>query len=142
MPIELIPLLPGLDAAPALDRDDIAALARAGVRTIVNNRPDGEDAGQLAAAEARHLAASLGLEYHHIPVIGQSLSKGDVDAFARVLQEAPRPLVAHCRSGTRSYLLWALTRLREGAEPAALIAQATRHGIDIAALPVIAARLG
>ena len=42
----------------------------------------------------------------------------------------------------RSTLIWALIRLREGADPNALIAQATRHGIDIAALPAIAARLG
>jgi uncharacterized protein (TIGR01244 family) len=48
----------------------------------------------------------------------------------------------HCRSGTRSTLIWALTRLRDGADPTTLIAQAARHGIDIAALPAIAARLG
>jgi uncharacterized protein (TIGR01244 family) len=141
MPTALIPLMPGLDAAGRLDRNDIEALARAGVRTIVNNRPDGEDPGQLDAAEARRLAESLGLEYHHIPVTGQSLSADDVDAFGRVLQQAPRPVVAHCRSGTRSTLLWALTRLREGDDPTTLVAQAARHGIDIAALPMIAARL-
>ena len=48
----------------------------------------------------------------------------------------------HCRSGTRSTLLWALARLREGADPSVLIAEAARHGIDIAALPALAARLG
>jgi uncharacterized protein (TIGR01244 family) len=56
MTAELIPLAPGLSVAGRLDRADIDALARAGVRTIVNNRPDGEDPGQLPSAEARHLA--------------------------------------------------------------------------------------
>ena len=53
-----------------------------------------------------------------------------------------QPIVLHCRSGTRSTLLWALVRLREGADPWRLVAEAARHGIDIAALPAIAARLG
>jgi len=138
----LAPLAPGVSAAGALDRDGIEALAASGVRTIVNNRPDGEDFGQLPAAEACALAERLGLAYHHIPVTAATLSKADVDAFAAVLESAERPLVAHCRSGTRSTLLWALARLREGADPAALVAEAARHGIDIAALPAIAARLG
>ena len=137
----LAELAPGLSAAGKLDRSDIDALAEAGVRTIVNNRPDGEDPGQLPAAEARQIAEAHGIAYHHIPVTGPTLSRADVDAFAAVLASAPTPIVAHCRSGTRSTLLWALTRVRDGADPAALIAEAARHGIDIAALPAIAARL-
>jgi uncharacterized protein (TIGR01244 family) len=141
MPAERIPLAPGFEVAGALDRADLEALARAGVRTIVNNRPDGEDAGQLDAAEARAVAEGLGIEYHHIPITAQSLSRADIDAFAAVLRAAPAPIVAHCRSGTRSALLWGLTRLRDGADPRALIAAAARGGLDIAALPAIAARL-
>lgn len=138
----LAELAPGLCAAGKLDRSDIEALAAAGVRTIVNNRPDDEDPGQLPAAEARRVAEAHGIAYHHIPVTAASLTRADVDAFAAVLASAPAPTVVHCRSGTRSTLLWALTRLGEGADPAALVAQAARNGIDIAALPVIAARLG
>jgi uncharacterized protein (TIGR01244 family) len=137
----LIPLASGLSAAGRLDAGDIDALAQAGMRTIINNRPDGEDPGQLPAAEARRLAEAHGIAYHHIPVTAATLSRADVEAFAAVLKSAPQPIVAHCRSGTRSTLLWALTRLREGADPFALIGEAARHGIDIAALPAIAARL-
>jgi uncharacterized protein (TIGR01244 family) len=138
----LAELAPGVSAAGALGRSDIEALAEAGVRTIINNRPDGEDQGQLPAAAARRIAEGLGIAYHHIPVTGPSLSRADVEQFSAVLASAQTPIVAHCRSGTRSTLLWALSRMREGADPAALITEAARHGIDIAALPVIAARLG
>jgi uncharacterized protein (TIGR01244 family) len=141
MPPQLAELAPGVSAAPALSRDDIEALAAQGVKTIVNNRPDGEDPGQLPAAEAQALAAALGIEYHHIPVLAATLSAADVEAFAQVLAQAPQPLVAHCRSGTRTSLLWALVRLRAGDDPAALIAQVARYGIDIAALPAVAARI-
>jgi uncharacterized protein (TIGR01244 family) len=138
---QLVSLEPGLNIAGRLDRADLEALARAGVRTIVNNRPDGEDPGQLPAAEARRHAEAHGLVYHHIPVTAATLSRADVDEFAATLRDAPQPIVAHCRSGMRSALLWGLTRMREGADPLALIAEAGRHGIDIASLPAVAARL-
>ena len=137
----LADLTPNLSAAGKLDRNDIDALARKGVRTIVNNRPDDEDPGQLPAAEARQAAEAHGIAYHHIPVTAATLSRADVDAFAAVLASAPQPVVIHCRSGTRSTLLWALVRLREGADPFTLVGEAARHGIDIASLPAIAARL-
>ena len=137
----LIPLSPELSVAGRIEPADIDALARAGVRTIINNRPDGEDPGQLPAAEARRLATARGLAYHHIPITAASLSRADVDAFAAALKSAPGPIVAHCRSGTRSALMWALVRLREGADPFALVAEAARNGIDIASLPAVAVRL-
>src|SRR4029079_18904965 len=105
-----------VSAAGGLERADIEALADAGVRTIVNNRPDGEDPGQLPAEEARRLAEARGIAYHHIPVTAATLTAGDVDAMAAVLGAAERPMVLHCRSGTRSTLLWALVRWREGAD--------------------------
>jgi uncharacterized protein (TIGR01244 family) len=138
----LADLAPGVSAAGALGRNDIEALAQRGVRTIVNNRPDGEDPAQLPVDEARRVAEAHGIAYHHIPVTAASLSRADVEAFAAVLGSAEQPIVAHCRSGTRSALLWALARMREGADPTQLIATAARQGIDIAALRAIAARLG
>ncbi|MBV9827869.1 MAG: TIGR01244 family phosphatase [Alphaproteobacteria bacterium] len=141
-PPPLAQLAPGLSAAGALGRDDIDALAASGIRTIINNRPDGEDPGQLPAAEARRLAEAHGIAYHHIPMTAATLTRADVDALDAALKTAQQPVVLHCRSGTRSTLLWSLTRLREGAEPAALVGDAARNGIDIAALPMIAARLG
>jgi uncharacterized protein (TIGR01244 family) len=141
MAAQLFPLTPELSVAGRLDRADIVALAAAGVRTIINNRPDGEDPGQLPAAEARRIAATHGIAYHHIPITAATLSRADVDDFAAALQDAPGPVVAHCRSGTRSTLLWALTRMRKGTDALSLIAEAGQHGIDIATLPAIAARL-
>jgi uncharacterized protein (TIGR01244 family) len=141
MPAQLFLLAPGMNVAGRLDRADIDSFAKAGVRTIINNRPDGEDLGQLPAADARRFAEARGIVYHHIPVTAATLSRADVDAFAAALQDAPTPVVAHCRSGTRSALLWALVRMREGANAFSLIAEAAQHGIDIASLPAIAARL-
>src|SRR5260370_35185150 len=87
----LAALAPGIAAAGALDQHDIEALAEQGVRTIINNRPDGEDAGQVPAAEARQIAAAHGIAYHHIPATAASLSREEVDAFAAALASAAQP---------------------------------------------------
>jgi uncharacterized protein (TIGR01244 family) len=137
----LMELAPGLTAAGALSAADIEALAASGVKTIINNRPDGEDPGQLPADDARALCAALGIAYHHIPFVGATLTRADIDAFEAVLKSAPYPVLAHCRSGTRSTMIWALTRMRDGEDPAALVALGARNGVDIAALPALAARL-
>jgi uncharacterized protein (TIGR01244 family) len=137
----LMDLAPGLTAAGALTAANIEALAASGVKTIVNNRPDNEDPGQLPADEARRLCAAHGIAYHRIPFVAATLTRADIDAFAAVLKSAAQPLVAHCRSGTRSTMIWALTRLREGADPVALVALGQRNGVDITALTMLAARL-
>jgi len=137
----LMELAPGLTAAGALSRDDIEALAASGVKTIINNRPDNEDPGQLSAGEARALCAAHGIAYHFIPFVAATLTRADIDAFEAVLTSAPYPIVTHCRSGTRSTMIWALTRMRQGDDPAALVALGARNGVDISALPALAAKL-
>jgi sulfide:quinone oxidoreductase len=137
----LMELAPGLTAAGALSREDIEALAVSGVKTIINNRPDNEDPGQLPADEARALCAAHGIAYHHIPFVAATLTKADIDAFEKVLASDSHPMVAHCRSGTRSTMIWALTRMRQGDDPAVLVALGAGNGVDISALPVLAAKL-
>ena len=137
----LMDLASGLTAASALGAADIEALAASGVKTIVNNRPDNEDPGQLPAEEARRLCVAHGIAYHHIPFVAATLTAADIDAFDAVLKSAPQPMVAHCRSGTRSTMIWALTRVRAGEDPAALVALGARNGVDISALPALAAKL-
>jgi uncharacterized protein (TIGR01244 family) len=137
----LMELAPGLTAAGALSADNIEALAASGVKTIINNRPDNEDPGQLPAEEAQRLCASHGIAYHHIPFVAATLTTADIDAFESVLMKASHPMVAHCRSGTRSTMIWALTRMRQGDDPAALVALGAKNGVDISALPMLAAKL-
>ena len=137
----LMELAPGIAAAAALIAADIEALAASGVKTIINNRPDGEDPGQLPADEARRLCAAHGVAYHHIPFVGATLTRADIDAFDAVLKSESQPVVAHCRSGTRSTMIWALTRMLGGEDAAPLVALGARNGVDIAALPMLAAKL-
>ncbi|MEA3064070.1 MAG: hypothetical protein QOJ27_505 [Sphingomonadales bacterium] len=110
---------------------DIPAVAGAGIRLIVNNRPDGEEPGQPFSAEIEAAARAAGLGYRHIPV-AKGFSAWQVEAMADALERGP--VLAFCRSGTRSTHLWALARASRGAEAPALIDQAAEAGYDLSEL--------
>lgn len=114
--------------------EDVATAASLGFRTLVNNRPDGEEAGQPAASEIEAAATAAGLAYVAIPVDHSGLSMGQVEAMAAVLAEQPGPVLAFCRSGTRSTNLWALARGLAGDEPQAIAAKAANAGYDVSGL--------
>jgi len=107
---------------------DIPAVAVAGIRLIVNNRPDGEEPGQPSSAEMETAARAAGLGYRHIPVAG-GFPAEQVEAMADALGHGP--VLAFCRSGTRSTFLWALARSSRGADSEALIRKAAAAGYDL-----------
>ena len=87
----------------------MAALAAHGIRTVINNRPDGEggpDQPLSAAIEAAARAA--GMDYHYIPVISGQVTTEQVHAMAEAVGAAKAPVLAFCRSGARSTNLWAM----------------------------------
>jgi len=106
------------------------ALAAAGFRAIVNNRPDGEEPGQPSAYEMRAAAEAAGLGYHDIPVAG-GFSGDQVEAMAAALAEAGGPVLAFCKSGTRSTFLWALAEAASGRSGVELIEKAAAAGYDL-----------
>jgi sulfide:quinone oxidoreductase len=131
-----------LSVAGQIDRDDIAALAKQGFETIINNRPDGEEPDQPTAALNQEAAEKQGLLYLYQPVTTSAIGKADVTAFHNALLRSPKPVLAHCRSGTRCYLLWGLSRvLFEHDSPLAIVADATHKGYDLRVLPALAERL-
>lgn len=117
--------------APQIDADDIAAAAEQGVTLIINNRPDDEEAGQPSGHEIGRAAALAGIGYRAIPVTHAGFSANQVDAMVVALSEAEGPVLAYCRSGTRSIFLWALARARMGDSPDELAAKAAAAGYDV-----------
>ena len=94
--------------------DDVPAIKDLGVTMIVNNRPDGEDAGQPTSAEIEAAANAAGIEYRHVPIV-RGMGPADVDAMREALQAVgDGKMVAYCRSGNRSALAWAVARSDEG----------------------------
>jgi uncharacterized protein (TIGR01244 family) len=93
--------------APQLSPEAMAAAARAGFRSVVNNRPDFEgDPGQPTSAQIEAAARAAGLEYRHLPVGSAYQSPEQIAAFAELCKELPRPMLLFCRSGARSTRLY------------------------------------
>jgi sulfide:quinone oxidoreductase len=131
-----------LSVAGQIAPDEVASLAQQGFRTILNNRPDDEEPGQPAAASVRSEAEQRGVGYVYQPVTTSAISRADVTAFHNTLQRAQGPVLAHCRSGTRCYLLWGLSQvLFDNASPLAIVSDAARNGYDLRSLPALAERL-
>ncbi len=124
-------LTPEMAVAPQISADDIATAATQGYRLIINNRPDGEDADQPSAIELGAIARSHGLDYLEIPVTHAGFSQPQVDTMVAALENAEGPVLAFCRSGTRSCLLWALAQARMGANPDAISKTAALAGYDV-----------
>ena len=101
------PIAPDVCVAPQLGPEAMAEAARAGFRSVVNNRPDfegGPDQPTHAAMQAAALAA--GLEYRFLPVSGAYQSPDEIAAFGALMRELPRPVLLFCRSGARSTRLY------------------------------------
>lgn len=123
-----------ISVAPQIDPEDIPAIKAAGFVAIVNNRPDGEEDGQPGGDAVRAAAEDHGLAYTAIPITHAGFSMPQVTAMIDALGAANGPVLAYCRSGTRSCNLWALSQAGLGAEPDELTSQARGAGYDITGL--------
>lgn len=109
---------------------DVPALAEAGFRAIICNRPDGEEAGQPTVDQIRQAAEAQGLAFHHIPTISGQFPDDVVAAFAKARRDANGPTFAYCRTGTRCATLDALAN-PDGKPVERVIADAAAAGYDL-----------
>jgi uncharacterized protein (TIGR01244 family) len=92
-----------LAVAAQLSLSDVETAASMGFKTIINNRPDGEDPNQPAHADIEAKAKALGLTIHHLPLAsGQAPHEALLRQTKAVIEAAEKPVLAFCRSGTRS----------------------------------------
>ena len=111
---------------------DVAGLAASGVTMIVNNRPDGEDPDQPLAAEIEAAAEAAGIAYRHIP-IARGMGPSDVNAMRdAIATRGDGKMLAFCRSGNRSALVWAVARAEDGVPAEELQRCADGAGISLA----------
>lgn len=133
-------------ASPQITLDQVAEAAAAGVGLIVNNRPEDESDDQTPGAEIEAAARAAGMDYVAIPVTHAGFSESQVKAMAAALASTDKPVLAYCRSGTRSTLLWALAEASRGQSPHALTAAAAQAGYDLspvrALMDMLAAKEG
>lgn len=106
--MEFRKLTAGLSVMPQITPQDIPAIAAAGYRAIICNRPDGEGADQPNFEEIETAAAAAGLQCRYLPIVSGKVEDADALAFREALVALPGPALAYCRTGTRSATLWSL----------------------------------
>ena len=106
--MRVLELAPDVYVTGQIYQHDFQVIAEQGIKSIVNNRPDGEALGQPLSADLAKTAEELGITFLHLPVDPRSISKHDVEQFAKACDELERPLLIFCRSGARSTKMWQL----------------------------------
>jgi len=99
-----------ISVAPQITPDEVQKLADQGFRALICNRPDGEAADQPNFSEIEAAAKKAGLEIRNLPIVSGKVSDQDAADFGAAMQELPRPILAYCRTGTRSATLWSLSQ--------------------------------
>ena len=94
--------------------DDLPVISARGFKSVICNRPDGEAIDQPDFEAVEHNAKACGIETRYIPVHHSGLQEADIEAFAKALQEMPRPILAYCRSGARSATIYEAAKARLG----------------------------
>jgi uncharacterized protein (TIGR01244 family) len=125
------PLTPDFAVAGQLPPAAMAQAAAQGFVLVLNNRPDGEEFGQPDSAEMQAAAQAAGLAFAHIPMGAAGLSREMIEATRQAMAQAGGPVLAFCRTGNRSTLLWALASAADGKDPASLAALAAQAGYDV-----------
>ena len=116
--------------APQIAPSDMAAIKALGFVALICNRPDGEGAGQPPVAELQSAADAAGLVFHHIPVAGGAFSEDAIAAFRTARLGADGPMLAFCRTGTRSITLDTLAN-PDGLSPEERLHRAEAAGYDL-----------
>jgi uncharacterized protein (TIGR01244 family) len=96
--------------AAQITPDDVPAIAAEGYRSILCNRPDGEEPGQPPFGTIAAAAEAQGLRVAYLPVVSGQITPENVEDFRAAMQDLPGPVFAYCRSGARCQNLWMLAR--------------------------------
>lgn len=120
-----------LMVSPQIGLDAVAEAKALGVTLIINNRPEGESEDQVPGADIEAAAQAAGLKYVAIPITHSGFSQPQVEAMVAALKGADGKVLAYCRSGTRSTLLWALAESAQGGDPDSLTNMAAKAGYDV-----------
>ncbi len=104
--LRVLELAPQVFVAGQVFEQELKVAAEQGIRSVINNRPDGESFGQPPSAHLAAVAEGLGMTYVHVPIVSGSITPQNIKEFRQVCESLERPMLVFCRSGARSTALW------------------------------------
>ena len=104
--MRVLELAPRVYASGQLFESDLQLLAKQGVRSIVNTRPDDEAEGQPPSANLAKVAQQLGITVVHFPVDPGLITQEVAASFMKTCDQLDRPLMVCSRTGGQSTRIW------------------------------------
>ena len=105
------------------------------IKTVICNRPDSEEEGQPDFETVKQWLETAGVEnIVYLPVTADTITDEQLREFQETIAQSPAPILAYCRSGTRSALMWALNQAKRGVEVNSLLRAADLAGIDLTSM--------
>ena len=132
MSLSLLPVDDRVSVSGQIDPSDMKEIAAAGFTAVVNNRPDGEAFfGQPKTADLRAAAEAAGLKFLDLPFPGPRATPDQVRALADLLASGDDRVVAFCKSGMRSALLWGAASIANGRSLEEVLQSARNAGQEL-----------
>ena len=122
-----------ISVATQILSSDLRCFVDQGFKTIINNRPDGEEIDQPKTDALAKEAQRLGLAYFSLPVISGSITDDEIDQFDHIVENQNGPILAFCRTGTRSTILWALSEA-DNATTDDILQSTKKAGYDLSSI--------
>lgn len=95
--------------SPQILPEHVAMIKAQGYKTIINNRPDGEEPNQPLNADIEKAAKAAGLAYYFQPVVASQINEQNCRDFAEIYNQAEQPVFMFCRTGNRCSILFQQT---------------------------------
>lgn len=125
-------IIENLYVSGQIQASDLQSAHDLGCKTIIMNRPEGEEKGQPESDSLKAAAADLGMTWHDIPVVGGQISLDSAEAMGKAIADSQGKTLAFCRTGTRSCILWGLSEAMMGStDIAAILTHAQKAGYDL-----------
>lgn len=130
--MDLRQISPDLAVSAQIEPEDVARLAEAGFKVLINNRPDDEIGADIDHNAMATAASAAGIEYHYLPFHPGQITPELISDFGRATQ-GQKPVIAYCRSGNRCTVLWALNQAGKRSE-AEILETAAKAGYDLSGI--------
>lgn len=125
------PVTTTLSVCEQIAVSDISEIVSAGFKSVICNRPDGEGADQPTFAEIDAAARAAGIVVAHQPIVSGKVSDEDAAKFGELTDRLPKPILAYCRTGTRSATIWSLSEGARGRPISDILAATKMAGYDM-----------
>jgi sulfide:quinone oxidoreductase len=104
--LEIKQLANQFSVSPQILLEDLDVIDKLGYKSVINNRPDGEADDQIENYKLQKKCLELGLNYQYLPVVAGQITVQNVQDMSDNINKMDKPILAFCRTGTRSCLLW------------------------------------